>query len=346
MTTIYRLMTGDRVTARRWDEFVYAHLESSFFHRAGWQTIIERAFRHKTYFLFAENEGRIDGVLPLAFVNSLIFGKSLVSLPFAVYGGIVASTNAVAGDLERAASELASQLGADRLEFRNLRSRHANEWPVQDLYVTFRKRIVRNAEENMLGIPRKQRAMVRRGIKNGLSSELGRDLDAFFLLYSDNVHRHGTPALPKRYFRFLLDEFGNDCNILVVRDNAGVNISAVLSFYFRDEVLPYYAGDNYRARDLAANDLKYWELMKYSAEKGINIFDFGRSKQSSGSFAFKKNWGFTPSPLYYEYCLYGRKDIPQINPSNKKFQLLIETWKRMPLACANWLGPHVVRNLG
>ena len=32
--------------------------------------------------------------------------------------------------------------------------------------------------------------------------------------------------------------------------------------------------------------------------------------------------------------------------NNAKFKLLIETWRRMPIGLANWLGPFVVRSLG
>jgi len=120
----------------------------------------------------------------------------------------------------------------------------------------------------------------------------------------------------------------------------------VLSFYFRDEVLPYYAGDALAAREVAANDFKYWELMRRACQRGLRLFDYGRSKHGTGSYAFKKNWGFEPQPLHYEYCLYKRDDVPQTNPSNPKFRLLIEVWRRMPIGMANWLGPIVVRGLG
>ena len=48
----------------RWDEFVSGCPEATFFHRAGWKTAIERAFGHRTKFLYAEAGGRIEGVLP------------------------------------------------------------------------------------------------------------------------------------------------------------------------------------------------------------------------------------------------------------------------------------------
>lgn len=342
---IKQLDASDLGSVLRWNEFVFACPEATFFHRAEWQKIIGEVFRHPTFFLYAEKASQIVGVLPLAHVNSRLFGNSLVSLPFAVYAGIASNDPEAQASLEAKAQQLAVKLDVDHLEFRNVSAKHSN-WPTQDLYVTFRKEILPDAEANMLAIPRKQRAMVRKGIKNCLKSQVDRSSDRFFSLFADNVHRHGTPALPKRYFDTLLKVFGDDCEILTVTSSEGKLLSSVLSFYFRDEVLPYYAGDDEAARDLAANDFKYWELMRRSSERGLRIFDYGRSKVGTGPYAFKKNWGFAPQPLHYEYCLYKRDSIPQNNPNNAKFKLFIEAWRRMPIGLANWLGPHIVRNLG
>jgi FemAB-related protein (PEP-CTERM system-associated) len=345
MLTINRLLPQDAVTAKMWDEFVMTCPEATFFHRAGWQNIVRDVFHHDTYFLYAVADGSIQGVLPLGHVKSWLFGNALVALPFAVYGGVVAFSVRAADALELEAQQIAKRLGVAHLEWRNVKPRHA-DWPSQDLYVTFRKEIHPEEDVNMLAIPRKQRAMVRKGIKNALVSEIDRDVDRFFALYADNVHRHGTPAMSKRYFKSLRAEFGDDCEVLTVIAPDGRPLSSVMSFYFRDEVLPYYAGDDESARDLAANDFKYWELMRRACARGLKVFDYGRSKQGTGSYAFKKNWGFEPKPLHYEYCLYKRDGIPQNNPSNARFKFLIEAWRRLPIGLANWLGPFVVRNLG
>jgi FemAB-related protein (PEP-CTERM system-associated) len=342
---IKRLSSSDAATAARWDAFVFGCPQATFFHRAAWQSVLGAAFRHATYFLYAERLGRIEGVLPLAHVKSLLFGNALVSLPFAVYGGVAASDDVAAEALEQEAQRLAQKLGVDHLELRQLDSRHP-DWPRQDLYVTFRKEILSDDEANMLAIPRKQRAMVRKGIKNGLTSTFDEGVDRFFALYSDNVHRHGTPALSKRYFQILRDRFDTDCSVLTVSAPDGRPLSSVLSFSFRDEILPYYAGDDASARDLAANDFKYWELMRHACARGVKVFDYGRSKKGTGPYAFKKNWGFEPQPLHYEYRLYKRDAVPQNNPANAKYRLLIETWRRLPIGLANWLGPFVVRSLG
>ena len=328
-----------------WTSFVHRCADATFFHRIEWREIVESVFGHRTYYLLAERGGEIVGVLPLAYVKSVLFGRSLVSLPFAVYGGAAVDYEPAREGLHRAAVDLAVQLGVDHLELRN-RASYAPGWPCQDLFVTFRKPILANDDANMQAIPRKQRAMVRKGIQRGLAIEIDPGVDRFFELYADNAHRHGTPPFARRYFESLRRMFGQECEVLTVVTSAGRPVSGVLSFYFRDEVLPYYAGDITDARELAANDFKYWELMKRARERGCRVFDYGRSKRGAGSFDFKKNWGFSPQALHYEYKLLKGGSIPQNNPSNPKYQALIGLWRRLPRPVVNALGPSIVRNLG
>jgi FemAB-related protein (PEP-CTERM system-associated) len=331
--------------AQRWDEFVISTCtEATFFHRAGWQTVIERAMGHKTWFLYAESEGVIQGVLPLAEIKSVLFGHSLSSLPFCVYGGIAAISESAREVLDIAAQALASRLKVDYLEYRNLKTFHSH-WPAKDLYVTFRKEMVPDAEENMQAIPRKQRAMVRKGIKAGLDSILDDGIERFFSAYSASVHRLGTPVFSKKYFQLLKQTFGQDCELMIITKD-GRTVCGVMSFYFRDEVLPYYGGGTAEAREVAGNDFMYWELMRRACERGYKTFDFGRSKRNTGSFDFKRNWGFEPQPLHYEYQLHCARAVPDHNPLNPKYRMFINAWQKLPLPVANFIGPHIVRNLG
>jgi FemAB-related protein (PEP-CTERM system-associated) len=328
----------------RWDEFVLNCKEATFFHRAGWQKVIEGAFGHKTWFLYTESDGQIEGILPLAEIDSRLFGHSLSSLPFCVYGGIAAVSASARKALDEAAQALARIQNVGYLEYRNLK-RSDSGWARKDLYVTFRKAMLANAEQNMNAIPRKQRAMVRKGIKAGLQSVMEQDIERFFSAYSISVLRLGTPVFSKKYFRLLKETFDEDCDILTVT-RASRTISSVMNFYFRDEVLPYYGGGTDEAREVAGNDFMYWELMRRSCERGYKTFDFGRSKLGSGSFDFKKNWGFEPQPLNYEYQLHQAREVPDHNPFNPKYRMFIKAWQKLPLPVANFVGPHIVKNLG
>ncbi|WP_018936875.1 FemAB family XrtA/PEP-CTERM system-associated protein [Thioalkalivibrio sp. ALJ24] len=337
-----RVLDGD--SHERWDTYVDGHPEATFFHRAGWSTVMQRAFGHPTHYLLAEAGGTIQGVLPLVHIRSRLFGNALMSIPFGVYGGILADTPAARAALDNAACKLAEDLQVDHLEYRNLRQQHPGR-PTKDLYVTFRKTLEPEVEANMNAIPRKQRRMVRKGIKAGLASEFEPDIERFYPIFAANVRRLGTPVFSRRYFETLIEVFGDDCRVLTAAQD-GQPVASVVTFYFRDEVLPYYGAGTPEARQVAGYDFLYWELMRRACEDGYRVFDFGRSKRDTGSFSFKKNWGFEPQPLYYEYHLVRASEIPNVNPLNPKYRYFIAAWQRLPLPVANWLGPKLSRSLG
>lgn len=329
----------------RWDEFVTRSPDATFFHLAAWKTVLERAFRHRCYFLYAELDGRVVGILPLAEVRSALFGHTLSSTPFCVYGGVVADNPEIEKLLVEKACELGTQLGVGSLELRNLTPTKL-DWPTNDLYVTFRKEISTDHNENLKAIPNRQRAMVRKAINEGLQSEFDEGFDRIYTVYAHSLRNLGTPVFARNYFRILREVFGDACDVLMIRYN-DIDIAGVLNFYFRDQVLPYYGGSVSQARNVrGVNHFMYWELMRHSADRGFRIFDFGRSKINTGAFDFKKNFGFTPEPLQYQYHLVTDEKMPEKNPNNPKFRIFIKAWKHLPLPIANTIGPFLARSLG
>jgi FemAB-related protein (PEP-CTERM system-associated) len=328
-----------------WDRYVHNSPIATFFHLSGWKRVVERAFGHKTFYLAARRNGAIVGVLPLTHVKSFLFGSSLVSNAFCVYGGIVADDLEAADMLEREAVKIGARVRADCIEFRSVIPTRPEWLHKSDLYVTFRRPIESSIDANMKAIPRKQRAMVRKGIANGLVSECDAGVERLHDIYAHSVRNLGTPVFSRRYFQCLKDEFGDACDVVTVVHESKP-VASVLNFYFRDEVLPYYGGGLTEARHLAANDFMYWEVMRRACERGCKVYDFGRSKIGTGAFDFKRNWGFQPTPLSYEYRLVEAEKIPEVNPLNPKFQALIALWRRLPVSLTKLLGPPIVRGIG
>ncbi|GIX21533.1 MAG: peptidoglycan bridge formation protein FemAB [Gammaproteobacteria bacterium] len=328
---------------REWDDFVEACPRATFFHLSGWRRVYRRACGYRDWFLAARRDGRLVGVLPLAEVRSRLFGHRLVAAPLAVYGGPAAADPAAEAALEDAACALAERLSVAWLELRR-RQDSGRGRPHEDLYVTFRRPLPSDPEAAFAQIPRKQRAMVRKGEAAGLEAVIDDDVDGFWRVYAESVRNLGTPVYARRYFHVLREVFGPRCRVLGVR-HRGRAVAAVMSFYFRDEVLPYYGGGTARARSLKANDFMYWSLMRQAVLDGCRVFDYGRSKRDTGAYHFKKNWGFTPQPLHYEYHLLRRREPPRINPLNPRYRLFVAAWRRLPLAVARRLGPWLARGL-
>jgi FemAB-related protein (PEP-CTERM system-associated) len=336
---------ADAATAARWDAFVHAEPDATFFHLSGWRDVISSTFGHRCHFLYAEEGGAIRGVLPLAQVRSALFGHKLVSLPFCVYGGVAACDQAARLALVGRASALARELGADYLELRHIR--HSVGLPVGGRYVTFRRALDPDPEKNLAAIPRKQRAMIRKGAAKGLAPEFGVTVRQFFDIYAESLRSLGTPVLPQRFFAALQRVFGEQCGVMAVRaGTGGPLVAAVMSFYFRDQVLPYYGGGTALAREYHAYDFMYWELLADALSRGCRVFDFGRSRRDSGSFRFKTHWGFEPEPLEYEYDMAGGGSLPNFTPDNPRYARLIGIWRRLPLPVTKVVGPWLARDLG
>jgi FemAB-related protein (PEP-CTERM system-associated) len=258
---------------------------------------------------------------------------------------VVADSTEAAALLRNEACALAERLKVDALELRN---QHPSDtgWPVKELYFTFRKAIEKDDDANLKAIPNRQRAMVRKGMKEGLASEWDAGCDRLYRVYAESVRNLGTPVFSVKYLRVLREVFADACSVLMIT-HQGEDVAGVMNFYFRDEVLPYYGGSTAQARTIkGVNHFMYWELMRRSAQQGCSVFDFGRSKAGTGPYSFKKNFGFEPQALPYEYHLVKAKAVPDVNPLNPKYKLMVNTWTRLPLPVANTIGPFLARSLG
>ncbi len=339
-TSTLEIRVANATDSARWDAFVDAHPSGTFFHLYAWHDVLRNSVNFEPHPLLALGGGAVKGVLPLMRVKSVLFGHALVSLPFCVQGGILADDVETAAKLLARAKALAEEFKVDYLELRHVKPLGSGLTGKVGTYVNFKKELSLLEDENMKAIPRKQRAMVRKGIAAGLQSREEQDLSAFFNIYATSVRNLGTPVFPRRYFETLYHTFQSQCRITTVYDQAKP-VASVLSFLYKNTVMPYYGGGLPVARDLKAYDFMYWEVMRTACNQGYTAFDYGRSKVDSGSYSFKKNWGFEPTPLVYEYHLVRQSAMPDRNPNNPKYSLAVNAWKRLPLPVANLLGGRI-----
>jgi FemAB-related protein (PEP-CTERM system-associated) len=327
-----------------WDAFVRSTPGGSPFHLVAWKRAVEIGFGHRPHYVMAVGEHGIEGVLPLFEVRGLMGGRGLISVPYGVYGGICASSAPARQLLLGHAGELARRVGASYVELRH-RAGQEVDLPTKSLYVTFSRPITGSDEENLMAIPRKQRRMTRQGAKFGLRSEFGmQHLDVFYEVYAHSVHALGSPVFPKRLFSAIAQEFQKDSELLTIWKD-GRMLAGVLTIFYEDQALPYYGGALREAFPYAINDFMYWELMCHVAHAGHRVFDFGRSREGTGPYNFKRHWGFEPQPLPYQYLLRDGTSIPNVSPANPKMRLAVEVWKRAPFLLTRLLGPALTRFL-
>jgi len=327
----------------RWDDFVFAHPQGTFFHQSSWMRVMESTYGYRPYYVYAERDGQITGIAPTFLVSNWLSGRSLISLPFAVYGGVCAADSESENALIARLEELAIELDVEYLELRNRTGDIRPGYHAVARYATFTKPLITDLDKLYAGLPKDIRYMVRKAEKAGLQVRRGLDqLNNFYRLMTINLRRLGTPAFPHILFQNLIHEFPNQVDLALVycEDKP---VAGGMSFKFREWMQPYYIGSLEEAKTLAANDYLWWSLIRYAAETGHRTFDFGRSKKVSGNFDFKKKWNPAIESLSYQVRLVRRTTVPNFSPANPKFDLATNLWKKLPLGLTRVIGPRVVR---
>jgi FemAB-related protein (PEP-CTERM system-associated) len=281
-------------------------------------------------------------------VKSQLFGHALISTPFCVYGGAIGQSSDVVRQLESHACQLADKLSVDYLELR-YQQKQESTLLLKQAHSSFGCEIPADNAQILLSIRKKQRAVIRHSLKNKLSFSLKpnkENLDEFYQLLSISYRNLGTPIFTKKYFEQLIDVFGDNVDVAVICDEQQNSSAAVMNFYYQEQVLPYYGGGNDKARYLKSADYMYYQIMCSAQEKGKTWFDFGRSKNDSGPYKYKKNWGMEPKPLFYYYYLVNAKTLPNLSPNNPKYKFFITLWQKLPLKLSQFIGPFLSKYLG
>ena len=269
-----------------WDDYVLRHPEGSLFHLSGWGGIARAVYGYEPVYLAALRDGVLAGVLPLVDIRAPLLGRSLVSTAFTVGGGPIGDDDVVAA-LADAAAALGEERAAKHVELRG-QGFSLNGWAkVTGKHASFRMNISPDEQDCLNSIPRKRRADLRKALSAEAAGDLAiryeNDIGAFYKLYARSLCRHGTPVMPKRFIKELVRVFGRRVEISFA-DVGGEPVAALLSFIFKDCVLPYYIGSVDDARSRHAHDLLYWTVMRRAAAAGVTKFDFGRSQVGSGAY--------------------------------------------------------------
>lgn len=344
--TVRQVDLHDEAECVRIEAFVAEHGATPF-HRPAWLKAIEQGTGQRALGIVTERAGTLTGWLPLTEVRSPLFPATLVSSGFGMRGGVLAERRKDADALCRAAEELAQRFCATAVE---LRGGTAPEgWQeITGKHANFKRPLAEDVDAELLAIPQKARAEVRKSLRSELEIDIGREpdhQDAFYACYSESVRNLGTPVFPRSLFTSVIEHFGEDADILVVRSK-GRPVSSVLSLYHDGAVMPYWGGGPLEARKVRANERAYFELMNHGRALGCTDFDYGRSKVGTGPYNFKKWWGFEPEPLVYHSWTAPGATARNVDPTDSGYSSRIALWKRLPLPVANRIGPWIARGLG
>jgi lipid II:glycine glycyltransferase (peptidoglycan interpeptide bridge formation enzyme) len=181
---------------------------------------------------------------------------------------------------------------------------------------------------------------VRRKIRkcglNGINVKMGKSelLHDFYKIYSRNMHRLGSPALPKRWFAALLSQYTNGDVALwcAYLNNKPVGTAFMLEYNGFYEACWVSTLSQYNR--LYTSYGLYWEMIRYASEHKGLTFSFGRSSPDSGVHKFKQQWGGVDVPLFWNYSHPQKGNV-------RRLTFLPKLWKLLPYPVARFIGPFV-----
>ncbi len=337
----------------QWDSYVSKHQNFSPYHLFAWGQAVERAYRHKAFYLTAYNDQKeICGVMPLSKISKLGGGSELCSLPFCDVGGILFDDETVRAALLDKALDLMCSLACKSLDIRQAQNTAApgeeSEIPTGTKVRMFAA--LPNAPDVMWdGFKSKLRSQIRKAEKNGLSYEVGEGalfLDEFYRVFAQNMRDLGSPVHAKNWFDEIVKQYAGHCVIGIVRlEQLPVGAGLVLYRSGGNACIPW-ASTLLSHNRLAPNMMLYWRLIEYAINQGCTSFDFGRSSFGEGTFKFKSQWGAQPSPLQWQKYDSDKNLVSEnISSGSKTRELVADCWKKLPLSVANSVGPLLRRRI-
>ena len=315
-------------------------------HQDDWVRAIRDGLRHRAYSIRALQAGESVGWLPLMLVKGPIFGKFLVSLPYINTGGVWAKDCQVAVTLVERACDLADELGVKYLELRH-------EIPVDCARLNFERtekvhmRLQLPGTDELLNksFKSKLRSQVKKSTTYGHDVIWGREelLRDFHQVFSINMRDLGTPVFSRGLFASILEQFGDDAEFCVVKNDSQAVAAALL--VHSDGVTEVPSASCLRDWNrTAANMFMYRQLLRRAVERGSDLFDFGRSSEGSGTYKFKAQWGAEPHPAVWQY--YVREgSVDAMRPDSDSNQRLIKAWQKLPVWLTRLMGPSIVRGI-
>lgn len=349
--TVSTLVGKDAIDAMR--DFESKHAEEQEFqfprlaaHRWQWLESLQNGLGHTPLLLKAEASSKTVGTLPLMLVKGPLFGRFLVGLPYVNTGGLWCESDFVGNHLVTAACEQADEFKVKYLELRHENALNHPKFNFKRTdKVHMRLTLPDHIETFKASLKSKVRSQVNKSLGAELDIEFGthNQLPDFYTVFAENMRDLGTPVFSRQLFQSILNSFGDDAELCVVR-HSGTPVAGALLVHVGGVTEVPSASCIRRYNSMNANMRMYWHLLERAIERKSHTFDFGRSSVGSGTHKFKKQWGSLPVDTHWQY--YVRDGDPEsMRPDAGGKQRLVEAWKRLPIWLTKLIGPSIVRGI-
>ncbi len=205
--------------------------------------------------------------------------------------------------------------------------------------VTLRLGLANRGQEEVWkeSLKSKCRNQVRKAQKSPITIRVGRDarlIHDFCDLLARTHHRYGMPMLPRKLFEGMPEHL---TVTFYLADHQERPIAGLVAIQDQDLLwVPWAASERAYLR-FCPNHRIYWRTIRDALERGVKVFDFGRSPHGGNTYRFKTQWGAGPIAL----------SVQSSETANvySRYQLAQRLWRSAPRALVDRVGPRLCKYL-
>lgn len=338
---------------KEWDEFLKRTGIGDITFTTDFLEIIESEYKYKPLHHIAFKDGEVVGIFPAFLVKGLFGDKRIISLPFSERGGIIC----IEGYEEQILGHFIESIDLDDVQYIEIRApvvkNCLGKFGFQENpnynYCTFLIDLTKPLDEIWKNM---DKGSVRWGIKKAMKSGLDvveidtpNKLREFYNLYLKTMKYHGSPPHSFNYFKKLFRTFKLGSIRVTLATHEGIYVGGMLCFIYNKKIHYSFGVSRTEHIGLNPNNLLIWDAIQWGKNRGCEVFDFGRTRRGSGVYHFKRRWGGTEENLPHYVKLCNSSEMPYVDPSNKKYRLMIKLWSKLPITLSKALGPFVRRKI-
>ena len=341
---------NDNNQGNSWKRFIKNN-ESLIIHTPEFRSLVEKSFSCKSHYLAAIENQEIKAIFPFFHINHKIFGKKVISVPFLEYGGPCGESRYIPDMLNYIYGKY---LNVDYIEVRQGIENKDFDTVLGKLMkknTEYKRFVLKLDKEEIIwkNLDKQKRKAIKNAAEHGIVVKdiSEKEMPEFYKLYLKNMRAFGSPPYSKRFFsNFFKHMVNNGLGKVIGAYYNQKLISALVGYCYKERIHIIISVSDDKFLSYRPNEAVHWHFIKYAIANNYKYFDFGRVREGSGQFRFKKEWGCELKDLNHYYLLIKAKQIPHIDPDNIRYKLIIKIWKRLPIKATKVLGPWLRKGLG
>lgn len=326
-----------------WEKFVYANPHSIAWQGYEWRDVLEQNYKFTFYPIAAMENDTIKGILPLYHMKTLLSKDVLISVPFAVAGGLVADSDDVKSALLNKAIEVSKTYNSCRIILKQYKIKVPGELQVDENYYNRELDISKDISEIWNGFDDANKKNIDIAKKfEPILEYPSSDINGFYKVLLKHHHDSGIPCVSIKWIETLVAS--KMYSIALLKDNGKIVTATMVKEFKKTASFPFTCTASVDERIVSFAYFMYWKLIEHYCLKGFEIVHSGRIPNNNATLEYRLGWGGDKKNYYYQYYPSVGKKTEFATRRGRKRVIFEKYWKQLPQSVVEWVGPKIVKH--